>query len=325
MPMNDETSLVPYIPLEQVAAIAEQSRARNALDRYHEGLSDETLERQRYDLELLNQFLLSVQTRERDFYNDLEAWQHINAGLVDGFLQWMKHKGYAIGSLNVRLATVKAYCKIAHDAGIIQTSVYTRIQGVKGIPRKSARNVDKRREVTRVSTKKASAVDLPDMAIYALKHPDTGLLAKRDTLLMCLLLDHGLRVGEVAILKKTQINLTNKLLTFDRPKVTKDAELHLLTDDTYAAALEYLPTIPDEQESLFDLAVTSIQERVRMLGRAVGIPNLSPHDCRHSYADRAARNGATLDALMQAGGWSNYQTPLGYLKRRTISNDGITL
>jgi integrase len=107
--------------------------------------------------------------------------------------------------------------------------------------------------------------------------------------------------------------------------VSKAAELHLLTDDTYAAALAYLPTIPDEQESLFDLAVSSIQERVRMLGRAVGIPNLSPHDCRHSWSDRAARSGATLDALMQAGGWSNYQTPLGYLKRRAISNDGIKL
>ncbi len=32
-----------------------------------------------------------------------------------------------------------------------------------------------------------------------------------------------------------------------------------------------------------------------------------------------------LDALMQAGDWSNYQTPLGYLKRRAISNDGIKL
>src|SRR5207245_5573710 len=121
----------------------------------------------------------------------------------------------------------------------------------------------------------------PDLTIYALKHPDTGFLAARDTLLMCLLLDHGLRVGEVAILHKTHISITNKLLTFDRPKVSKDDQLHLLTDDTYAAALAYLPTIPDEQESLFDLAVSSIQERVRMLGRAVGIPNLSPHDCRH--------------------------------------------
>jgi len=324
--MDDTQALVQYFPMEHVASIAEEAHGKTALERYQEGLSDETLERQRYDLALFTRFLESIHTQPGDFYYDLEAWRHIIAGLVDGFLQWLKHQGYAIGSMNVRLATVKAYCKVAHDAGVIPTTVYTRIQGVKGIPRKSARHVDKRREITRVGTKKAVAVDIPDYcAIYALKHPDTGALTQRDTLLMCLLLDHGLRVGEVAILKKTHINLTNKLLTFDRPKVSKAAELHLLTDDTYAAALAYLPTIPDEQESLFDLAVSSIQERVRMLRRAIGIPNLSPHDCRHSYADRAARGGATLDALMQAGGWSNYQTPLGYLKRRAISNDGIQL
>jgi integrase len=323
--MNDETALVQYVSMEHVASIAEEARGKTALERYQEGLSDETLERQGYDLAFFTRFLESIHTQPGEFYYDLEAWRHINAGLVDGFLQWCKREGYAIGSMNVRLATVKAYCKVAHDAGVIPTTVYTRIQGVKGIPRKSARHVDRRREITRVGAKKASAVAIPDMAIYALKHPDTGFLAQRDTLLMCLLLDHGLRVGEVAILKKTHINLTNKLLTFDRPKVSKDDQLHLLTDDTYAAALAYLPTIPDEQDSLFDLAVSSIQERVRMLGRAVGIPNLSPHDCRHSYADRAARGGATLDALMQAGGWSNYQTPLGYLKRRAISNDGIKL
>lgn len=323
--MNDQTSLVQYIPIEHVASIAEEARGKTALERYQERLSDETLERQRYDLALFMKFFESIHTQPGHFYYELEAWQHINAGLVDGFMQWLKQQGYAIGSINVRLATVKAYCKVAHDAGVIKTDVYTRIQGVKGIPRKSARNVDKRREVSRIGTKKASAVDIPDMLIEALKHPDTGFLAKRDTLLMCLLLDHGLRVGEVAILKKTHINLTNRLLTFDRPKVSKDDQLHRLTDDTYAAALAYLPTIPENQDSLFDLAVSSIQERVRMLGRAVGLPNLSPHDCRHSYADRAARSGATLDELMQAGGWSNYQTPLGYLKRRAISNDGIKL
>ncbi len=325
--MNNETSLIqqPSIPMEQVASIAEAAREHTALERYQDNLSDETLERQGYDLALFARFLDSIHTSPGDFYNDIEAWRHINAGLVDGFLQWCKHQGYAIGSLNVRLATVKAYCKVAHEAGVMPTATYVRIQGVKGIPHRSARHVDKRRDVTRVGTKKARAVDIPDLLIDALKHPGTGQLAARDRLLMCLLLDHGLRVGEVAILKKTHINLATKLLTFSRPKVDKEDQLHLLTDDTYAAAIAYLPTIPEDQESLFDLAVSSIQERVRMIGRAVGIPNLSPHDCRHSFSDRAARSGATLDELMQAGGWTNYQTPLGYLKRRAIANDGIKL
>jgi len=97
-------------------------------------------------------------------------------------------------------------------------------------------------------------------------------------------------------------------------------------DSTYAAALAYLPTIPPEQESVFDLAVMSIQKRVRLIGqRMAGIPNLSPHDCRHSAADRAARNGATLQELMEYGGWRTTTIALGYLKRQQISNQNINV
>jgi integrase len=103
----------------------------------------------------------------------------------------------------------------------------------------------------------------------------------RDAMLMCLLLDHGLRVGEVVILKRNQIHLRGRTLTFYRPKVD-EPQTDRLTDDTYEAARAYLPTLPAKQESLFDLAIISIQERVRTLGELVGIHGLSPHDCRHS-------------------------------------------
>jgi hypothetical protein len=159
-------ALIQYFPIEQVAQAAEVARDKTALERYQEGLSDETQERQGYDLALFKRFLESVHTQPGDFYYDLEAWRSINAGLVDGFLQWLKREGYAIGSMNVRLATVKAYCKVAHDAGVIRTPIYTRIQGVKGIPRKSARHVDTRRGITRVGTKKAVAVDIPATMAY---------------------------------------------------------------------------------------------------------------------------------------------------------------
>ena len=92
-----------------------------------------------------------------------------------------------------------------------------------------------------------------------------------------------------------------------------------------AAARAYLPTLPAKQESLFDLAITSIQERVRTLGKLVGIHGLSPHDCRYSWATRAASHGKPLDRLKQAGGWSNLQTPLRYIKESAIANEGVIL
>ena len=273
--MNDETELIPQQltgALSDVSALAEEYSKATRLTRYHEGLRDETIRRQIIDLLTFARFLGDTGTQPGDFYHDLHAWQGISAGLLEAFIEWQKLQGYAIGTINTRLATVKAYCHLAFDVGILDKDTHIHIQGVKSIPRRQARNIDARRDVTRVGYKKAEPVDIPLEMLYALKHPDTGFLAKRDALMMCLLLDHGLRVGEIAILKRNQINLKyidlkskrRGLLTFYRPKVD-EPQNDVLSDDTYTAALAYLPTLPKTQELLFDLAITSIQERVKHL------------------------------------------------------------
>jgi integrase len=333
--MNEETAITPVadgqvveaspgLSMAEAASLAREYTRATKLTRYQEGLRPETLRRQKTDLLTFAQFLESIGVAPGDFFNDLHAWQDITGDLIETFIDWQKRQGYAIGSINVRLATVKAYCHLAFSAGKLDHSTHTHIQGVKGIPRKQARNIDARREVSRVGHKKAQAVDIPLELLPALKHPDTGFLAKRDALLMCLLLDHGLRVGEIVILKRNQLALRSRLLTFYRPKVD-EPQIDRLTDDTLVAARAYLPTLPAKQESLFDLAVISIQERVRTLGELVGLHGLSPHDCRHSWATRAARHGTPLERLRQAGGWSNIQTPLRYIKESAIANEGVIL
>src|SRR5216683_90772 len=324
--MSDEMAITqsPDGGLAGVSALAEEFSKATRLTRYHEGLRDETIRRQRTDLLTFARFLGSIGVQAGDFYHDLNAWQGISAGLLEAFIEWQKIAGYSIGTINVRLATVKAYCHLAYEVGILDIDTHTHIQGVKGIARKQARNIDARREVTRIGAKKAQAVDIPVELLYTLKHPATGSLAKRDALLMCLLLDHGLRVGEVVILKRNHIHLRGRLLTFYRPKVD-EPQNDRLTDDTLAAARLYLPTLQAKQESLFDLAIISVQERVRTLGELAGIQGLSPHDCRHSWATRAARHGTPLERLKQAGGWSNIQTPLRYIKESAIANDGVIL
>ena len=324
--MNEETAIIrqPITDLADVSALAEEFSKATRLTRYQEGLRDETIRRQKTDLLTFARFLASVNTSAGDFYNDLGAWQGIRAGLLEAFIEWQKLQGYAIGTINVRLATLKAYCHLAYEVGILDIDTHTHIQGVKGIARKQARNIDARRERSRVGYKKAQAVEIPIELLPALKHPATGFLAKRDALLMCLLLDHGLRVGEIAILKRNAIALRSKLLTFYRPKVD-EPQTDRMTDETLAAARAYLATLPAKQESLFDLAVISIQERVRTLGELAGIQGLSPHDCRHSWATRAASHGTPLDRLRQAGGWSNIQTPLRYIRDSAIANEGVIL
>jgi hypothetical protein len=131
------------------------------LTRYQGGLRDETIRRQKTDLVTFARFLASIDTSPGDFYNDLNAWQGISAGLLEAFIVWQKLQGYSIGTINVRLATVKACCHLAYDTGILDVDTHTHIQGVKGIQRKQARNIDARRETMGVGYKKAQAVDIP--------------------------------------------------------------------------------------------------------------------------------------------------------------------
>src|SRR5260370_16609503 len=228
--MNEETALTPVadgqvvdgspgLSMAEAASLGREYFRATKLSRYQEGVRPETLRREKTDLVIFGQFLESIGVAPGDFFNDLYAWQDITGDLIETFIDWQKRQGYAIGSINVRLATVKAYCHLAFSAGKLDHSTHTHIQGVKGIPRKQARNIAARSQGSRVGHKKAQPVDIPLELLPALKHPDTGFLAKRDALLMCLLLDHGLRVGGTVILKRNKLALRSRRLTFFRPKV----------------------------------------------------------------------------------------------------------
>ncbi|HEY5005677.1 MAG TPA: hypothetical protein VII61_21120 [Ktedonobacteraceae bacterium] len=45
------------------------------------------------------------------------VWQSITYGLIETFVRWQLQQGYAIGSINIWLATIKKYCALATKAG----------------------------------------------------------------------------------------------------------------------------------------------------------------------------------------------------------------
>lgn len=51
-----------------------------------------------------------------DLARDPNAWRGVTWGLVEGFVKWQLRRGYSVGSVNVRLSTVKTYCKLALKA-----------------------------------------------------------------------------------------------------------------------------------------------------------------------------------------------------------------
>ena len=68
-----------------------------------------------------------------------------------------------------------------------------------------------------------------------------------------------------------------------------------------------------------------IMARVRVLGEMLDIVGLSPHDCRHYWATRAANQGTDAFALRDAGGWNSLAMPGRYVESASIANQRVKL
>jgi integrase len=91
---------------------------------------------------------------------------------------------------------------------------------------------------TRKRAKKAEAVTIIEDMAQALKQQPNRLQGRRDALVKCLLLDHGLRVSETALLTRKSFDMKAGTFTFYRPKVNK-TQTHTMTPDARKAAAAY--------------------------------------------------------------------------------------
>jgi len=363
--MTNQNTLTPSAGSQQPAPLARAGQAANqaaaaaTFTDYINRKADNTLRRQKFDLILFAEYLATVAAltppesgaawlqsdqgnkwltgQAEALARDPASWAGVTWGLVEGFVKWQLNQGYAVGSVNVRLSTIKTFARLASKAGAITPADYTLIRAVSGYSDKEAKRVDRRRDVTRLGRKKAAPVDLTEEQAAQLKQqPDTPQ-GRRDSLLMCLLLDHGLRVSEVAALEVGGFDLQRRRFTFYRAKVDRE-QTHKMTPDTFKAARAYLQKDAPPLGSLMTgsrrdgslaapgWSVQKMTARVKGLGEVAGVNSLSPHDCRHYWATLAAKNGTQIDRLQDAGGWSNPITPLTrYIRPAQIANEGVKL
>jgi integrase len=318
-----------------VGQLANEYAANSVFNDYHERLSANTLKRQRRDIKLFTDFLAMVGMIKDNLMYDTTQWTDVTFGLVEAFRKQQLLEGYSIASVNAHLITVKLYAKLAKNAGKLCEVEYSRIRDIKTYSHKDGRNVDAKREQTRrPDAKKANPVSLSTVQVALLKDQPNTPQGRRDALLMCLLLDHGLRCGEVAALSPESINLSNGTLTFYRQKVDK-TQNHILTRDTLLAAMRYLEVAKPVGKLLMGsrkggklegvMSERAITDRVRVLAEKVGVNGLSAHDCRHDWATDAIRNGTDIKSLQDAGGWSSPAMPLRYAESTSIANSGVKL
>lgn len=73
------------------------------------------------------------------------------------------------------------------------------------------------------------------------------------------------------------------------------------------------------------MGVRSLQARVRLLGDAIGLKGLSPHDCRHYWASAAITGGTDLLARQESDGWASLAMLRRHVERARIANERVKL
>ena len=337
--MLELISLPSGSPLVIAGQAANKAAARAVFVDYRTHKAANTIRRQDADLALFAAFLKAVGLHVGNFAEDPKAWQGITWRLVEGFVKWQLLNGYAVDSVNVRLSTVKTYARLALKAGALDVSEYAMIKTVQGYGFKEAKRVDETRKAEglncRRGAKKAHAIIITEEQALQLMAQDGTPKGRRDAFMLCLMLEHGLRVGEIEGLQVQNFDIRNHCMTFYREKVSKE-QTHRLTDRTLEAARAYMKHAPKEgnlwrrgahkgKTNLTEQGFThrAINKRVELLGQRIGIENLSPHDLRHYWATNASRKGTPVKKLQEAGGWNSPAMPLHYIEAEQVANDGV--
>lgn len=263
------------------------------------------------------------------------AWQGVTWGLVEGFVKWLLNTGYSIASVNNRLSAIKIYTRLATKAGVIPPTEQALIREVKGYGLTEGKRVDEARPRTRIGYKKEEAIVLTvqQAKLFKTQHPPTPQGA-RDRLLICLLLDLGIRASEVAALTVEDfvepgyvIVHREKTDTVDRMALSRDIMQAMVAYKPYLRPRGTLLRGSRKNEKLTEqvMSVRAVGSRIKTLGRDIlGIWELSPHDLRHTWATHAAKKSNPF-ILRDAGGWTNMQTPGRYVERSKVVNEGIQL
>lgn len=179
-------------------------------------------------------------------------------------------------------------------------------------------------ELSKTSERQVSFLEGDDLERF-LNAPLSGehrdLLAYRDKAILELLFSTGLRVSELANLKKESINLHKDEFTV-RGKGDK-LRIVFMSPAAKLWVKEYLDRRHDTEPYLFlrqdragmrradigSLTPRSIQRLVDHYARAAGITkHITPHTLRHSYATDLLMNGADIRSVQAMLGHSSIQT-----------------
>ena len=198
---------------------------------------------------------------------------------------------------------------------------------VSGYSHKEGQRIDEQREAadieTRLGKKKATFYVLStDQDLELMVNCKRNEQGKRDRVLLVLLLDLGLRVSEVADLQAEHFNLETGMLEVYRRKTDTITTFELM-NGKLKTMREYFEVVQSTGRLIKGsrkggklegrMSTCAIWARIRNMGKAIGIDNLSPHDLRHTRATRLA-GSKNVRELMDWFGWNSPAMAARYIE-----------
>ena len=142
----------------------------------------------------------------------------------------------------------------------------------------------------------------------------TDFEARRDTAIIRLLLDTGMRRGELAGLRLDDVDLGDGVAIVlgkgRRPRACPFGSKTAQALDRYLRARGSHPHARRDELWLGSRGVltdSGVLQVLRRRGATVGLPKLHPHQFRHTYAHMWLADGGTEGDLMRLAGWKSRQ------------------
>ena len=177
-----------------------------------------------------------------------------------------------------------------------------------------------------------------DLAALLRACSGTDFESRRDTALLRVLIDTGVRVSGLAGLRyhatdesRTDVFLSQRRL---RVRLKGGRETWIPIGAKAAAALDrYVRSRarnPKAAESPWlwigtrgrgvdHMTDSGIRAMLKRRSREAGVQGANPHRFRHTFADNWLAQGGSVDDLMHIAGWTTYDMPLLYAKGRGIA------
>lgn len=229
----------------------------------------------------------------------VEAPGEIETTHIRGFLRDVVGFGYARSSAARKLSAVRSWLRFLQHRGVISRNPAGGVRGPK-LPSRLPR-----------------AISREEIELLLEKGPD-GSDAPRDLAVMELMYGSGLRIAETAGLRWEHIDLAERWIRV----LGKGEKERLVPMGRYAVrALELWRSVSGQGSAFVfpgagggAITVRTLHRVVHRAAARAGLPGVTPHVLRHSFATHMLEGGANLRVLQELLGHESLVTTQKYLK-----------